>query len=50
MADSENAASGGLLVILGIIVALGAVYFFTQYKGDNSSDITIKAELPKGTQ
>ena len=45
--SSENAVSGGLLVVLGIIVALGAAYLFTQYTGGgDSSDVTIRAELP----
>jgi hypothetical protein len=44
--SSENAVSGGLLVVLGIIVALGAAYIFTQYNGRSSSDVTIRAELP----
>ncbi len=45
MAEGDTAASGGLLVVLGIIVALIAVYFFTQYD-QPSTDITIRAELP----
>jgi hypothetical protein len=47
MADSDNTASGGLLVVLGIIVALGAVYFFTQTStGGSKSDITVRADIP----
>lgn len=47
MAEGDNAASGGLLVVLGILVALGGVYFFTQYyDGGNKTDINIRAELP----
>lgn len=46
MADDNNAVSGGLLVVLGVIVALGAVYFFNNYEGDKA-DVTIRAELPR---
>jgi hypothetical protein len=44
--SDNSAANGGLLVILGIVVALGAVYFFTQYNGRPSTDINISADIP----
>jgi len=44
MASDNSAASGGLLVILGIVVALGAVYFYTQY--GHSSGPTVTVNLP----
>ena len=45
---SDNAASGGMLVILGIVVALIAVYFFSQHSGGfgNKADISIHADVP----
>lgn len=42
-ADS-SALSGGLLVVLGIVVALGLLLFFFQYKGKTGPDVSI--ELP----
>jgi len=50
MASDDSAASGGLLVVLGIVVALGAVYFFyTQYSGHPSGpNVTVNVpETPK---
>jgi|GEM_PF-7082348 len=43
----SNAVSGGLLVVLGIVVALGAVYAFSQGGGTDKADITIRAEIPE---
>lgn len=49
--DSDNnAISGGLLVVLGIVVALGAIYFFannTGHIGSRAPNITINADTPK---
>ncbi len=40
--ESDSALSGGLLVILGIIVALVLGVFFFQYKGgDSTPDISV---------
>ena len=41
MSDDSSAASGGLLVVLGIIVALGGVFFYTQYSGNSQPDVTV---------
>lgn len=38
--DGNSATSGGLLVILGIVVALGAVYIYSQY-GHSGPSITV---------
>jgi len=48
MAQGDNAASGGLLVILGIIVALVAVYAFAHFNGSGgkTADISIHADIP----
>jgi hypothetical protein len=46
MAQEDSSISGGLLVVLGIIVALGAIVAYDHYGRDNSSNVTIKAELP----
>ena len=48
MADGDNAATGGVLVILGIVVAIGLGIFF--FKGDmfsHSSGPSVNIELPK---
>lgn len=47
--DTDSAASGGLLVILGIVVAGIAGYFFFLHNGGvgrNTTDINIRAEVP----
>jgi len=45
--STDNTLSGGLLVILGIIVAvIAGVFFFNYYGRSDSADITIRAELP----
>ena len=46
--NTDSAASGGLLVVLGIIVALGAVYFFAHggTSGPKGPDISIHADVP----
>ncbi len=50
MADETNSAlSGGLLVIIGILVALGAVYFFLGDKvglRDTSDKPNISINMP----
>lgn len=46
MAQEDSSISGGLLVVLGIIVALGAIVAYDHYGRNNTPDITIKAELP----
>ena len=47
MADGDSAASGGLLVVLGIIVAVGlGIVFFGGFM-HQSSGPEIKVELPK---
>jgi hypothetical protein len=47
MAQDDSSVSGGLLVVLGIIVALGAIVAYTHYSGRGpSSDVTIHADLP----
>ncbi len=50
MANSENSAlSGGMLVVLGIIVALGIGFFFWQYKGAEpagSTNISVTTPEP----
>ena len=33
MSSDNSAASGGILVVLGIVVALGGIFFYTQYSG-----------------
>jgi hypothetical protein len=48
--ESDTAFSGGILVILGIIVALGLAYFFFNYMGTNrSTDVNIRTEAPATT-
>jgi hypothetical protein len=45
--SSDNAVSGGLLVVLGIIVALAAIFFLVNYSGfKGGTDINIKADIP----
>ncbi len=40
--SDDSTASGGILVILGIVVALGGVYFYTHYsKGPAAPSITV---------
>lgn len=41
MVSNDSAASGGILVILGIAVALGAVFFYTQYAGHSEPNVTV---------
>lgn len=41
MASDSSAMSGGLLVVLGIAVALGAVYFYTQYSSHPGPTVTV---------
>ena len=45
MASDDSAASGGLLVVLGIVVALGGIYFYTQYAG-HSSGPSVTVNVP----
>ncbi len=48
--SDDSAASGGILVIFGILVALGGVYFYMQYSGHSAApnvtvnlpDVTVK--------
>jgi hypothetical protein len=47
MAEGDNAASGGLLVVLGIVVAVGlAVYFVPRLTQKDTS--TVSVQLPNG--
>lgn len=41
MASDSNAMSGGLLVVLGIAVALGAVYFYAQHSSNSGPSVTV---------
>ena len=48
--DNDSAVSGGLLVILGIIVALGIGYAFYHYRGVSSApDMNINVSGPAAT-
>lgn len=46
MSDGSSSATGGLLVVLGIIVALGAGYLIMQSGGFGHSGPSIKVEAP----
>ncbi len=48
MAKEDSSVSGGLLVILGIIVALGAIVAYDRFSdsGTGTTDVNIRAELP----
>ena len=50
MAQEDSSISGGLLVVLGIIVALGAIVAYDHYGrnggGSSGPDINIHADLP----
>jgi hypothetical protein len=49
--NEESAVSGGLLVVLGIVVALGAAALFYRYGGDHSGpEINIHADIPSPTK
>jgi len=48
MASDNSALSGGLLVVLGIVVALGGVYFYTNYIAHPAQTLTLTLpSLPK---
>jgi len=48
MASDNSAMSGGLLVILGIAVALGGVFFYNNYISHPAPTLTVTLpEIPK---
>ncbi len=50
MESSDNTLSGGLLVVLGIIVGIGALYFFSHnMEAGKSRDINIQLPSPSST-
>jgi hypothetical protein len=47
--NNDSAFSGGLLVVLGILVAIGLAVFFYNHMGTRSTDINIRANTPAAT-
>jgi len=48
MASDNNAMSGGILVVLGIVVALGGVYFYNNYINHPAPTLTVTLpSIPK---
>jgi hypothetical protein len=47
--NTDSAASGGLLVVLGIVVALGIGVFLFSYVGTShrGTDINVQMEAPR---